>query len=56
LSGPSLGNVVIAFIATKAALCSAITSFEFSAADIDSVLMTVWACFAASSSSSKVTT
>jgi hypothetical protein len=50
LSGPSLGNVVIAFVATDVASRSAITTSELSP-DVDSVLMTAWACFAASSSS-----
>jgi hypothetical protein len=45
---------VIAFVATDAALRNTATTFEFSA-DVDSVLVTVWACFAASSSSSMVT-
>jgi hypothetical protein len=46
---------VIAFVATDVALRSAATTFEFSA-DVDSVLMTAWAAFAASSSSSIMTT
>jgi hypothetical protein len=49
-----LKSSIIAFVATDVGLRSAATTFEFSA-DVDIVLMTACAAFAASSSSSIMT-